>query len=102
MNICLKKNQAYFRTLDPCRWNLSRFCIDRICTPGIVNLLVASAPLLKPGSHSVLLTSFMASVQTLHLHEDMEAFYQKLFCMPSQAAAILLGMNRVLTPVSRI
>lgn len=50
-------------------------------------------PLLKPQPHSVLLTSFMASVRTLHLYKDTDAFYKKLFCMTSQAAAILLGLH---------
>lgn len=58
---------------------------------GVVNLLVATASLLGSQPHSVLLTSFMAAVETRHLHKDTEAFYKKLLCMTSQDAALLLG-----------
>ena len=69
----------------------------RLYHAGVVNILVATAPLLGPQPHAVLLTSFMAAVGTLHLHKDPEAFYKKLLCMTSQAASLLLGMNRTLT-----
>ncbi|CAM9211239.1 unnamed protein product, partial [Laminaria digitata] len=65
---------------------------------GVVNVLVATAPLLAPQPHAVLLTSFMASVGTLPLHKDIEAFYEKQLCMTSQAAALLLGV----VPVSSL
>lgn len=64
---------------------------------GIVNLLVGTAPLLRPQPHAVLLTSFMAFVSTLHLYKDTGAFYKKLLCMTSQAAALLLGMHCTFT-----
>lgn len=63
---------------------------------GVVNLLVATAPLLGAQPHSVLLTSFMAAVGTRHLHKDTEAFYKKLLCMTSQDAALLIGTYHAL------
>lgn len=65
--------------------------------PGIVNILVATAPLVGSLPHSVLLTSLIASVQALHLYKDTEAFYKKLLCMTPQAAALLIGMHRTFT-----
>lgn len=70
--------------------------VHRINRAGVVNVLVATAPLLAPQPHAVLLTSFMASVGTLPLHKDTEAFYKKQLCMTSQAAALLLGIHRTL------
>ena len=58
---------------------------------GIVNLLVATAPLLKTLPHAVLLTSLMASLLNLHRYKDMANFQEKLLCMSPQAAGILLG-----------
>lgn len=58
---------------------------------GIINLLVATAPLLKTVPHAALLTSLMSSLQNLHRYKDMASFQDKLLCMSPQAAGILLG-----------
>ncbi|CAM9288454.1 unnamed protein product [Ectocarpus fasciculatus] len=65
---------------------------------GVVNLLVAAAPLLKTTAHAVLLTSFMAALQNLSLYKNTSEFYQKYLCMGSQASTLLLGV----VPASRI
>lgn len=57
----------------------------------MVNVLVASAPLLKALPHAVLLTSLMATLVNLHQYKDLADFQAKLLCMSSQAAGILLG-----------
>lgn len=58
---------------------------------GVVNLLVAAAPLLKTTAHAVLLTSFMAALQNLSLYKNTSEFYEKYLCMGSQASSLLLG-----------
>ncbi|CAN0510966.1 unnamed protein product, partial [Ectocarpus sp. 12 AP-2014] len=65
---------------------------------GMVNVLVASAPLLKALPHAVLLTSLMATLVNLHQYKDLADFQAKLLCMSSQAAGILLGV----VPVSSL
>ncbi|CAM9120897.1 unnamed protein product [Ectocarpus sp. 6 AP-2014] len=62
---------------------------------GMVNVLVASAPLLKALPHAVLLTSLMATLVNLHQYKDLADFQAKLLCMSSQAAGILLGVAPV-------
>ena len=59
--------------------------------PGIVNLLVGTAPLLKTLPHAVLLTSLMASLANLHRYRDTAEFQEKLLCMSPHVAGILLG-----------
>lgn len=58
---------------------------------GIINLLVASAPLLKASSHAVLLTSLMASLVDLHKYKSLTEFQEKLLCMNAHTAGVLLG-----------
>ncbi|CAM9230359.1 unnamed protein product [Scytosiphon promiscuus] len=65
---------------------------------GITNLLVASAPLLKTSPYAVLLTSLMASLVNLHKYKNLTEFQEKLMCMSSHAAGILLGV----VPVSSL
>ncbi|CAM9397242.1 unnamed protein product, partial [Hapterophycus canaliculatus] len=65
---------------------------------GIVNLLVASAPLLKTSPHAVLLTSLMSSLANLHNYKNLTEFQEKVLCMSSQAAGILIGV----VPVSSL
>ncbi|CAM9703054.1 unnamed protein product, partial [Pylaiella littoralis] len=57
---------------------------------GILNLVVASAPLLNTQPHAVLLTSFLATAQATHLFEGTSGFHEKLLCMNANAAAVLL------------
>ncbi|CAM9358762.1 unnamed protein product [Scytosiphon promiscuus] len=59
---------------------------------GLVNLLVATAPLLRRSPHAVLLTSLMASLKSLPTYKDTSDFYEKIMCMTPQAASILLGV----------
>lgn len=59
--------------------------------PGILNVVVASAPLLKTLPQAVLLTSFLATPKFAHLFDGTSDFYEKLLCMNAQAAALLLG-----------
>ncbi|CAN0267812.1 unnamed protein product, partial [Ectocarpus sp. 12 AP-2014] len=59
---------------------------------GVVNLLVAAAPLLKTTAHAVLLTSFMAALQNLSLYKNTSEFYEKYLCMDSHASSLLLGV----------
>lgn len=58
---------------------------------GIINLLVATAPLLKTLPHAVLLTSLMASLVNLHRYKNTADFQEKLLCMSPDVAGILLG-----------
>ncbi|CAM9189713.1 unnamed protein product, partial [Hapterophycus canaliculatus] len=57
---------------------------------GVVNLLVATVPLLKRLPDAVLLTSMMASLEYLHTYKDTSEFFQKIMCLSPQAASILL------------
>eukprot|EP00752_Nemacystus_decipiens_P005603 g5071.t1 len=59
---------------------------------GIVNLLVATAPLLKTLPHAVLLTSLMSTLAHLHRYKDTAEFQEKLLCMSPHVAGILLGV----------
>ncbi|CAM9319522.1 unnamed protein product, partial [Ectocarpus sp. 12 AP-2014] len=57
---------------------------------GIINVVVASAPLLKAHHHSVLLTSFISTLRSSNLFQGTQEFYEKLLCMNSHTAAVLL------------
>lgn len=61
--------------------------------PGIVNVVMASAPLLKEHSQALLLSSFyLSTVRTKHLYQGTADFYEKLLCMNAHIASVLLGM----------
>lgn len=67
------------------------FGVRRANFPGIINLMVATAPLLKTLPHAVLLTSLMASLVNLHRYKDTAEFQEKLLCMSPHVAGLLLG-----------
>ncbi|CAM9691691.1 unnamed protein product [Ectocarpus fasciculatus] len=58
---------------------------------GIINVVVASAPLLKAHHHAVLLTSFISTSRSTNLFQGTQEFYEKLLCMNAHTAALLLG-----------
>ncbi|CAN0216257.1 unnamed protein product, partial [Ectocarpus sp. 6 AP-2014] len=57
---------------------------------GIINVVVASAPLLKAHHHAVLLTSFISTLKSSNLFQGTQEFYEKLLCMNAHTAAVLL------------
>ncbi|CAM9318377.1 unnamed protein product, partial [Ectocarpus sp. 13 AM-2016] len=57
---------------------------------GIINVVVVSAPLLKAHHHAVLLTSFISTLRSSNLFKGTQEFYEKLLCMNSHTAAVLL------------
>lgn len=57
-----------------------------VTTTGIVNVVMAGAPLLKGHPQAVLLTSYMK-----YLPQERQAFFQKLLFMSAHTASILLG-----------
>lgn len=61
--------------------------------PGIVNVVMAAAPLLKQHARALLLTSYLATVQEKHLFEGTADFYEKLLCMSAHTASLLLGQR---------
>ncbi|CAB1098062.1 unnamed protein product [Ectocarpus sp. CCAP 1310/34] len=71
-------------------------------TRGIINVVVASAPLLKAHRYAVLLTSFISTSHVSSLFQGTQEFYEKLLCMNSHTAAVLLGgpSNNVLVDIS--
>eukprot|EP00752_Nemacystus_decipiens_P011513 g10223.t1 len=65
---------------------------------GIVNLVMAAAPLLKGHSQAVLLSSYLSTVRTRNQYQGIADFYEKLLCMDFHSASLLLGV----VPVSSI
>lgn len=63
---------------------------------GTLNILVASAPLLKPQKHSVVLTTYMASTTVLRHPAEKSEYYDKILCMGPHTASILLGASNFL------
>lgn len=84
--MCAEKDVDVVNSLTHCHFeHLS--CVP----PGLLNVLVASAPLLKTHSQAILLTSFLRTAQLAHLFEGTSDFYEKLLCMNAHTAAMLLG-----------
>lgn len=59
--------------------------------PGIVNVVMAAAPLLKEHSQALLLTSYLSTAQAKHLYKETAGFHEKLLCMNTHTASVLLG-----------
>lgn len=55
-------------------------------------MVAAAAPLLKNNAHAVLLSSFLAAVNSPHLFKNMADFYEKLISMDAHTASVLLGV----------
>lgn len=53
--------------------------------------MMASAPLLKETSHAVLLSSYLATTQDKYRYQGTADFLEKLLCMNSHTASVLLG-----------
>eukprot|EP00752_Nemacystus_decipiens_P011512 g10222.t1 len=65
---------------------------------GIVNLVMASGPLLKEHSQALLLTSYLSTTQKKYLPKERREMLEELLCMNAHTASVLLGV----VPVSSI
>ena len=58
---------------------------------GIVNVVMASAALLKEHPQAVLLSSYLSAAQAKNLFRETADFYERLICMDAHTASVLLG-----------
>lgn len=52
---------------------------------------MAAAPLLKEHPHALLLSSYLSTTQAKHLYKETTDFHEKLLCMNTHTASVLLG-----------